>query len=570
MIGWLLLTFVVICLVFTRLRPVQVFGSTILISFVTQSVSINEVLHNATNIGVISLLLLIMVASVLNKSPLVRKLGRKVVSSSYGKSYWKIVALTSVSSAFLNNTAVVASLLSTLKNNGIHAPTKLLLPLSYAAILGGTVTLIGTSTNLLVNSLWIETGHNSFSFFEFSLIGLVAALACFCVLYLFSGWLPDRKVKSNDVDEFLIEAKIKTGSTLIGKSISDNGLRSLESLYLAEIIRDGDIISPVYPTEKLQENDKLLFSGDVNNITQLHDFDGLHTFARTHGLFKEDLTQIVISNRSKLIGNTLRDLGFRSRFDAAVVAIKRDGHKLSGKLGQISLRSGDNLILAIGPDFKRRLRLDDQFFVLSGVTVESSLDAKSEWQALLGFATVITLGALQIVPLVYGLVFFLSYLICFHVTSGKDIQARFPFDLWLIVTGALSISTVMANTGSLDDIKHAANWLFSDTSPFIALIVIYFITLLLTELVTNNAAAAVVFPIAYGVSTGLGIEPLPFVLAVLFGASASFMSPHGYQTNLLVFSSANYEKKDFVKVGSVVSLTYSTAVLSMLFLLYFH
>ncbi|GAL12835.1 sulfate permease Trk-type [Vibrio astriarenae] len=230
--------------------------------------------------------------------------------------------------------------------------SRLLLPLSYAAILGGTLTLVGTSTNLIVNSMVLEVGLPPIGFFDFSLIGLSVLLVCGTALFFLSTLLPAHQQEKVSRASYVIDSEVLAYSSLVGNSIEKNGLRNLESLFLMEIMRQGRLISPVTPSEVIEANDRLIFSGDIRKVTLLNQFDGVSTFAHENGLPIDNLTEVVLKPESVLVGQTLKQAGFRALFDAAVVAIRRDGDSISGKLGEVTLKAGDFLVLAVGPDLK--------------------------------------------------------------------------------------------------------------------------------------------------------------------------------------------------------------------------
>lgn len=304
-----------------------------------------------------------MVCSVaLEKTRLLRTVTSYVIGETYKGTWFRLYGLTAVCSGILNNTAVVSTMLAPIRNNRFHQPSKLLLPLSYAAILGGTLTLVGTSTNLIVNSLVIDFGLPSLNFFDFTLVGVCLVIGCGVLLFFLSRFLPDRGLNKVEAKEYLIDSEVKPGSELIGRTVEQNGLRHLESLFLVEILRGGHLISPVTPSEVIQEGDRLIFSGDIKKVTALTQFDGLSLFADDTGLPLSNLSEVVIRPDSQLISKTLKRAGFRALFDAAVVAIKRDGEAISGKLGDVILQSGDYLVLAVGNDFSSRHNITKNFF----------------------------------------------------------------------------------------------------------------------------------------------------------------------------------------------------------------
>ncbi|RDV25193.1 SLC13 family permease [Alteromonas aestuariivivens] len=558
----------IFALIFSNQRPSTIFAVAVLGLMVSQQLSFDDILENLTNKGLITLILLLLVSSAIDKTALIKRLGRKLVTASFTASFWRLFGLTFFSSALLNNTAIVASLIGPVKQNQYHPASRLLIPLSYAAILGGTVTLIGTSTNLIVDSFLQEHGHPGFNFWDFTLFGLVAGLSCGLLLFVTTPLLPTIANKQNDYREYIVEAEVEADSELIGKTVEENHLRNLPELFLVEVIREGQLITPVSPDLIIMEGDKLIFSGNVQKLDSLSHIRGLTTFAEADGILRENLTEVIVANRAQIIGKTIKALGFRALFDAAVVAIRRDGEQLSGKLGEITLQAGDFLLLATGPDFQTRQNLGKNFFILSEQKISRPLTYWQEWVTVGGFLLTVGLAASEILPLGIGLLFFAALLVGAKVTSSGEIKRNMPLNLIVVIVGALSLATALENSGVISLSTSQLMPYLSDTNWFLALAVVYLTTLLLTEFVTNNAAAALMFPFAYGLVEIIGAPLMPFALAVAFAASASFISPYGYQTNLLVFNAANYRFKHFIQIGLPISICYSTIVLLLLNMVY--
>jgi di/tricarboxylate transporter len=546
-------------------QPGKVFGFTFFALIIFGQVSNETVLASMSNKGLITLVLLMLCSLALEKTRLLRILASKVLFASYAKTWVRLFSLTVVSSAFLNNTAVVSTMLAPIRNNPYHPASRLLLPLSYAAIFGGTLTLIGTSTNLIVNSLVLNAELPALGFFDFFPVGILLVITCGTMLWFLSKYLPETNIKSTIENSYLLDAKVEVSSTLIGKTVEENALRHLDSLFLIEIIRHGQTITPVTPEQIIRVNDKLIFNGDVTKVNQLKQFDGLTVFAHKQGLSDDNLTEVFVRPESVLINKTLKAVGFRAQFDAAVVAIKRDGQAITGKLGDVKLRPGDYLVLATGQDFKARNNVDKNFIVVNGVEPESKLTGKKEPFVIISFFLTVVLSALGIVSLFKGMLVLFSFFLLSNCLSKDEVLRRFPIQIWIIISTALMLASALNNSGLLTVFENMTS--FSGViTPTVALVVVFFLTVLLTELVTNNAAAALIFPIGYSLAINFDVNITPFIMAVAFGASASFISPYGYQTNLMVFSAGQYRLMDFVKIGVPISIIYSiTALCSILY-----
>jgi di/tricarboxylate transporter len=571
MVGVFIATF--ISLVKYSHVPERVFSVTVLLCLALSFVSVDDILKNAVNPGLVTLVLLVLCSFSFERTSILRRLSAGVFNGSKVKSTLRLLLGTALASAIMSNTAVVATLINTVKKNKLINPGKLLLPLSFAAILGGTLTLVGTSTNLIVNSLLIKQGHQGFGFFDFTLIGLSAFVLCLFVILVRSRSLPNLVDDDLATNDYLLEAEVALKSTLIGKTIEDNGLRNLDSLFLVEIVRQGRLISPVCPEECVQAKDKLIFSGDISKVLTLQQFDGLNLYAEQGNLLRENLlrdnlTEVLVKADSTISGKTLKKAGFRARFDAAVVAVRREGSALSGKLGDIVLQPGDFLVLAVGQDFATRPNLSKNFYILSGHQADNMLSGWRDYTTVWGFITSILVSVFTSLPLLSCLFIYLAFIIFSGALSVNEIKRRFPLEIWMIVLGALTLASAIENTGiAAMYTQNIEGYLFGQ-SIYLAFIIIFVLTLIMTELITNSAAAALAFPIAYNIALGLGVDPTPFVMAVAFAASGSFISPYGYQTNVMVYNAGNYQLKDFVRFGLPISLIYSATVILVIPIVY--
>lgn len=471
--------------------------------------------------------------------------------------------MTVVSSAFVNNTAVVGAFLGMLTKQKVVAPSRLLLPLSYASIIGGITTLVGTSTNLVVNSFAVNAGLPALHMFQFAYVGVPVAVACLVVIVLVARRLPERdSVSREDIQAYFVEAQVQPSSPLVGCSIEVNGLRNLDGLYLVEIVRAGHLISPVTPDTMVESDDLLIFSGEVEKLQVIQQFKGLQVFgAHASSLLASNLVEVVVSSESELSNRTLRDVDFRTMFDAGVVAIRRGDRRLTGQLGRIPLHTGDSLLLAIGPDFRQHRNLGRNFHILNGEAWQPKL---KPWQNVLtigGFGCAVGLAAMDVLNLLAGMLLLLGALLLSRSITLGELRRRFPFSLVLIIGSALAMATVLESSGAAALIACGMQVLFQGHGVIGALVGVYLMTLVLTELVTNNAAAALAFPIGLSTAQAFGVDPTPFVMVVAYGASAGFLMPFGYQTHLMVYTVGQYRMMDFLKAGVPVSIVYSLGVL---------
>ncbi|MDR9829330.1 SLC13 family permease [Vibrio sp. FNV 38] len=549
-------------------RPEKVFGILLLVLYAGNLVTTQQVIASFANQGLLTLVLLMVCSLALEKTKLLRQIANFVIKPNYRSTWLRLFSMTALSSAILNNTAVVSTMLAPIRNNPHHPASRLLLPLSYAAILGGTLTLVGTSTNLIVNSMVLDAGLPSLKFFDFTAVGILLVIGCGTLLFFLSRFLPYREKETVVAADYFIDAKVQPQSSLIGKSIEDNGLRNLESLFLVEILRDGRMITPVSPQETIEEGDRLMFSGDIKKITLLNQFDGLSLFAHKNGLPLDNLIEVVVRPESVLAGRSLKNAGFRALFDAAVVAMKRDGEQVSGKLGEMVLKPGDYLVLAVGEDFKTRHNINKNFYMISGVETDRQLEGRKGYLATAGFFGAILLSACNIVPLFQGMLLLLGMFLLTGCLTASEILQRLPKQVWLIISSALLLSHALMNSDGLAFLTTLIDNNQAILTPFVGLVAVYVLTWFLTELVTNNAAAALIFPIAYGLAIGLDTNVHSYILAVAFGASASFISPYGYQTNLMVYNAGRYQIKDFLKVGVPMTLLYGTIVIASITIIY--
>ncbi len=542
------------------------FGGVALLFIALGYVGVDAALAQIVNPGLVAVVLLLLAGAVLDRAQgLERALGR-LLAGPYRWALLKLLVFTAALSAFLNNTAVVAGLMGPLKASDRHPASRLLMPMCFAASLGGVLTLVGTSTNLLVNGLWVSRGQASIGIFDLLPVGLAILAACtLAMLVTMPRLLRHDAVPAEQAADYLLEAVLEPGSPLVGRRVQDAGLRRLVHLYLTEIVRDGTPIVPVEPDERLRAGDTLVFTGDVSRLDLLLRFAGL----RPHGTHEggtalpglDRLTEVVLTADSGLLRRTLREADFRGRYDAAVVALRRGGERLRGGLGEVPLAAGDSLMLVTGPDFETRSGAAGDFLVLRQHPVQGFAERWRELVALGSFGGVIALSALGWLPLVKGLLLLLAAWLLLGLARPADLRRRMPFEIIIVIASALVISDVMLATGTAGQLAGALLAAAAGLGPMGALAAVLLLTWLLTELMSNNAAAALMFPVAFSVATQLGLAPLPFVMAVLYGASCSFLTPYGYQTNLMIMAPGRYRMGDYLRCGAPVALAFMATAL---------
>lgn len=543
-------------LIFSRYRAVYLFVIATVILYAFGEIEQSRLLGNITNSSVLTLMCLMIASLALERSYLLSWISSKIFDDSYAKTLLRLGLSSVLSSAFLNNTAVVATLMGGVQRNQDHSPSSLLIPLSYFAILGGTLTLIGTATNLVVNALLVEYGQPELTFFSFLPVGLLLVVMVGGVIFISSRQLKHQAVINPQECDYFIDAEVLPTSKLVGNTVRENKLRALDGLFLAEIVRGDDLISPVTPDMRIQANDKLVFTGDVENVKQLHLLDGVEIFADASQLLNTNLTEVIVSPESVLIGKTLKATDFRSRFDAAVVAISREGQRLSGKLGEQKIRSGDKLVLAIGEDFNKRQNLTRNFFILSGIELNHTLSIVQNVVTILGFLSAVAISAITSLSLLESMTAYILLMLGTKVLDGTTIRRRFPFELWTVLVCALSIAYAFSASGLAEWVTQGLYRVMGEQQPYIALVCLFLVTVVLTEIITNTAAAAVMLPIALALAGAYQVSTMPFIMGVVYAASACFLSPYGYQTNLMVMNAGGYHFKDFIRSGWKVSLSY--------------
>lgn len=551
-------TALVVVLIQGRQSVAVAFSTAAFVFYAAGLVSTDTLRQQLINPGVLTLGLLMLVAVVLNKSRALEYWTQRMLRGGYRFALAKLMLAVSVHSALLNNTAVVASLIGPVKNAGRDA-TRLLMPLAYAATLGGAMTLIGTSTNLLIDGFVQSEGMEGLHLLAPLPLGLILLTVCAVVMWLtLPHLLARRDVSEPPAADYFIEGRVTQDSSLVGLTVAQAGLRELGSLYLVEIIRGSQLLAPVRPATVIRADDLLVFAGDVTRLDLLADFDGLTVLEDASGIPTDNLLEVMVSGESVLRGRSIKSVDFRARFDAAVLAVRRSSRYLRSNLASLPLEPGDILVLATGPDFDNRNNLQRNFIPVSRPIVGRFVAPWKSALALGGFMLVITLSAFGVIELLKGLAVLLAVYLVVGLVKVNELRRNIPWYLLITIVAALVVSQVLASTGLAALIVNGVMEAFSP-GPHAAVLVILTMTALMTALMTNNAAAALMFPMAMGTAGTLEVDAMPFIMAVLFGASASFMTPHGYQTNLMVMAPGGYTFRDYLRAGAPVTLAYLVA-----------
>ncbi|MBX7195122.1 MAG: SLC13 family permease [Sandaracinaceae bacterium] len=467
-------------------------------------------------------------------------------------------------SAFLNNTTVVAMFLPVVKEWARLRKldvSKLLMPLSYAAILGGICTLIGTSTNIVVQGLMAEAHVPELGMFTITPVGVPIAIAGILYVIVAARFLlPSRQAaadKLSDARQYTVELEVEAESPLDGASIASAGLRHLPGLFLVEVRRGEDVEAAVGPDFVLRGKDRLVFAGVVQSVADLHNIRGLKSAQhedRDLDVPRHDrvFVECVVSATSPLVGSSIRDSRFRTRYEAAVLAVHRNGELLGGKIGDMVLRPGDTLLVEAAPSFVEQQRDRKDFFLVSRVKSVTPVRHERAWISLAILALVVIGGGLEPITHLGTLPFALAGAALVVVTGCASMdQARrsIEWSVLFAIGAALIIAKTLDTTGAARGLADALLSLVGGTGPVGALAAIYLATLILTEILTNNAAAALAFPIAHATAQSLHVSTMPFAIAVCLAASCGFATPMGYQTHLMVYGAGGYRFSDFLRMG---------------------
>ena len=473
-------------------------------------------------------------------------------------------------SAFVNNTPIVAMFLPVLSGvarRGGFPPSKLFMPLSFASILGGVCTLIGTSTNIVVADLLNESNltHEGrpvrIGMFTLTAVGLPIAIAGLAYMLLLGRkLLPGRSDPADEnaeQREYMVAMRVPEDSPLAGKTVEQANLRSLRGLFLARIDREKASILAVGPDEILHPGDTLNFVGNLDSVVDLQRMRGLVPITdeqkASHDRPKLRLVEAVVAASSPFVGRSIRDCGIRTRYEAVVVAVHRRGHRLRGKIGQIVLRAGDTLLLEAPPGFVRRNRDNSDFYLVTE-RAESAAPRHDRAWAAIGILAMLVISISFGVPPIVAAMVAAGLMIIARCSTGPQARANVDWQVLVTIGAAFGIGAAVNNTGIASMVAREIVELASPIGPWAMLASIYVLTFMFTSVMTHNAAAVLMFPVAMGVAAEAGLNPLPFAVGVAIAASCEFSTPIGYQTNLMVMGPGGYRWLDYTKFGGPLTL----------------
>ncbi|BBB25461.1 SLC13 family permease [Amphritea japonica] len=569
-----ILVSVLLLLVFSHLAADMVLLAAMGVLIIAKVLTPSEALVGFSNPGVITIAAFYVIAAGLKETGAVRWIGQLLLGlpDSERKSLLRVILPSSLLSAFMNNTAVVAMFIPAVQEwaRRIKIPvSKLLLPLSYAAILGGTCTLIGTSTNLVVDGLLqAETGI-ALGMFDLAWVGVpVLLIGGGLIVLLAPVLLPNRKGVVEQLEsarEYVVELVVSPSGPIVGKTVAQAGLRHLTYGYLVDIKRGEQLITAVSPDIVLEADDVLVFIGAAESAHELRGVWGLvppddDLEKLDIALQKRCLVEAVIGPEFFGLDQTIRESRFRSRFRAAILSVCRQGHRLDGKIGDIQLQTGDTLLLEASDDFVSQYRSRRDFLLVSALNESTPPDFAKAPYAIGTLLLMVVASAAGVLSILEAAIVAAGVMLASRCVSVSKARRNVDLSVLIVIASSFALGAAMVKTGNARMIADGLLF-YEGIGPWQALILMYLITVIFTELITNNAAAVLMFPVAMALAEQLDVSYMPFVIAVMFAASASFITPLGYQTNLMVYGPGGYRFTDYARLGVPLSLT--VAVVSL-------
>ena len=573
-LGLVLLTFI---LFVTEKFSLDVTALLILtILFIGGFLSVEEAMSGFSNPAVIIISLLFILSHALQKTRILEYLIVRInqlVSRSKSLGLGVYLLTIAFASALMNNTAIVAIFMPVtirLAHRYRMSPSKLLIPLSYAAIMGGTLTLVGTSTNLIVNSIYINNDGQPLGMFEFAKFGWITlTIGIIYVLTIAPKILPSRTVTSSLTQSYhmagyLTEMKLSKDSPLVGSSCQQRNISQNYDVIVLDIQRGDRLITYKVGNEKLQADYILFVKGSVESFLQMKEVEKVSLLTdeklTQNELEQEDniLIECMVTDQSNLIGKTIVSSNFRKRFYAFILAIRREGSIIRNKIAHVLIQSYDTLLIYGGRKELSKLA-NSSGFILLGEVEEQLVKVRFWWVSIISIIFTIFFAAVGLLPIIKGALLSVVILLALRIITPNEAYQSIHWQVIILIAALIPLGTVIATTGTAsfigDSIAQLVR-LFSDSyQPYILLGITYLITMILTEVSSNTATAIIMTPIVLSLAAKMGIDARPLIFGVCFAASASFSTPVGYQTNLMVYGPGGYKFSDFIKVGLPLSIT---------------
>lgn len=542
-------------------------------------VSPEEAISGFSNPATITVLAMFILSGGISRTGMINLLAKRMIrlaGTSELRQLVTIMVVVGPISAFINNTAAVAILLPSvvaLARQRQRPSSKLLIPLSYFSQLGGVITLVGTSTNILASALTVREGLPAFSMFEFSKIGiLIFATGAIYILFIGRRLLPVRRdqpgiSESYEVKDYLTEVVVQQNSPLVGKSLADAQIRTQFDIHVFEILRNGRKLRHPLMENTLRAGDILFMKADTDQLLEIEDA-GLEIYPDLQFGNEElessqrGLMEVVIGPNSDLIGGTLKSTNFHYHYNCTVLAIRKHGELIQDRLGKVTLGFGDTLLLRGAVKALEQIKREPGFIVTEEVEVEEFRRDKIP-VALAIIAGVVVIAALGQPILVTALVGCVLMVLtgCLQVNELHD---SIRWDVIFLLAGVIPLGLALERTGGAQLLANLAAESAHHVPPLVVLMIFYLMAMFLTELISNNATVVVMVPVAAATAATLGLDARIFILAIMFAASTSFSTPVGYQTNTMIYGPGSYKFLDFTRVGAPLNLL--LAVLTPIFL----
>jgi len=576
--AWITLIVVVVTVVLlvrdTVPPAIAVLGADVLLLILGVTTT-EQALSGFSNAAPITVAALFIVARGVEKSGALQPLihGSLGNGGSVRSGLARLLIPTSAALAILNNTPIVAMVAPQVadwaEKRG-RPPSWYLIPVSFGTILGGTITVIGTSTNLVVSGLLESSGMAPIGMFEISRIGIPVTIVGLAILILTAPLLlPDRRRArrhlEEEIREFVFQAIVEPGGPLDGVTVEEGGLRHLQGVFLVEIDREGETIAPAAPTTLLRGNDRLTFAGRLDMVRDLQTMPGLASTEQKHVTSfngsEHAFFEAAVSGTSRLVGQTLREADFRQRYQAAVLAIHRSGARVNEKLGSVKMKEGDTLLLLSDRGFAERWRDHRDFLLVSRSGGTPPAHPRHAAIAIAVTIGVVVLAGIGVIPILQSALVGALLLVLTGVLSTGEARAAVDMDVIILIAASFGVGEAISSSGLAAMLGQGLVASFSDFGPYGVLFAVTIATVALTELITNNAAAVLIFPIALASAQVVGADPRPFAIAIAIAASASFLTPIGYQTNTMVYGLGGYRFGDYVRIGLPLTILVVATIL---------